>query len=425
MRVCVVGVGRMGLAVAVQFANAGAEVVGCDVDADLVEQINAGAVDTGDEPGLAEGLRRAVDGGTLRATTHTARAVASAQAVVVLVRMVASSDGCPDYTDLDAATAAIGVGLQPGTLVVYETTVPVGDTRGRFAPVLARASSLQAGADFRLCFSPERVSSGSILRDLATYPKIVGGLTGACADAGADFYSRHLPATVWRLSSLEAAEFTKVAETTYRDVNIALANEFARYADQVGVDILEVVRSANSQPYSHIHQPGVGVGGHCIPVYPHFFMTRARDARLVTAARRINEEMPAYAASRLEAMLEGLEGRRVLILGLAFRAGVAEASHSVAIPLRSALLERGADVRVHDSLLGRSGVESTGLPWGEPAEGWAEGAVLQAAHGSYLSLRPQEMPGLRALVDGRGVLDLDVWRQAGVLAAGIGRPSGG
>lgn len=421
MRVCVVGIGRMGLAVAAQFAEAGAEVIGADVDAGLVERVNAGTTTVPEEPGLDERLAELGPAGRLSATTETADAVRRSQAVIVLVRMDVDAQGAPDYRNLDDATAAIAAGLQPGTTVSYETTLPVGDTRRRFAPALERGSGLAAGRDFHICFSPERVSSGSIFRDLATYPKIVGGLTPECTRAGGALYAAHLRAEVWQLDSLEAAELTKVAETTYRDVNIALANEFARFADQIGVDLTEVRRAANSQPYSHIHEAGVGVGGHCIPVYPHFFMARAHDSRLVSLARRLNEEMPGYAIDRLSQMLGGMEGRRVLVLGLAFRAGVAESSHSVAAALVTGLRARGADVRVHDPLLGRNAVVAHGFTWGRPDDGWAEALLLQAAHRDYAELQPSAASGVVAVLDGRGLLPAEPWRSAGVLFSGIGR----
>ncbi len=156
--------------------------------------------------------------------------------------------------------------------------------------MLADASGLTLEEDLFVAFSPERLYSGAALRNLATYPKLVGGLGEASTSRAAAFYAGVLDADVVAMSSAEAAEFAKLADTTYRDVNIALANEFARYADRIGVDILEVIAAANSQPYSHIHQPGLGVGGHCIPVYPHFLLDRAPEMELVALARRINDE---------------------------------------------------------------------------------------------------------------------------------------
>ena len=173
--------------------------------------------------------------------------------------------------------------------MIFETTLPVGDTRGRFAPALEAASGLTVEDDLFVAFSPERLLSGHVFQNLATYPKLVGGLGPASTARAAAFYASVLDAEVVAMSNAEAAEFAKLAETTYRDVNIALANEFANYAERSGVDILEVITAANSQPYSHIHQPGIGVGGHCIPVYPHFLLSRAPEMTLVDASRKAND----------------------------------------------------------------------------------------------------------------------------------------
>ncbi len=210
----------------------------------------------------------------------------------MIVPLMLSDEQLPDYRMIDPATDAMAVGLRPGTLVIFETTLPVGDTRRRFGPAIERGSGLAVGdgeAGFLLAFSPERVYSGRVFHDLATYPKLVGGVDAASTERALAFYRSVLPAPVWDLTTAEAAEFAKLAETTYRDVNIALANEFARYAERVGVDVLEVIRGANSQPFSHIHQPGIGVGGHCIPVYPHFLISRAPELQIPELARRVND----------------------------------------------------------------------------------------------------------------------------------------
>lgn len=420
-RLCVVGAGRMGLPVALQFAGTGAEVVCADTDGALVAQLEAGVAPFADEPEIEERLAAARAAGRFRAVTDTTEAVRSCDAVIVLVRLVTGEDGQPDYRNLDLATRSIAAGLQRGALVCYETTLPVGDTRSRFGPMLGGISGLEAGLDFSLCFSPERVSSGRVFHDLTTYPKIVGGLTPACAERARTLFGRHLGADVKVLSSLEAAELTKIAETTYRNVNIALANELAQYADEVGANFSEVADAANSQPYSRLHQPGVGVGGHCIPVYPRFFTSRARSAPLVNAALSVNEAMPRYAVHRLEELMGPLRDRRVLVLGAAFRPDIREASHSTVHRLVAELTAGGAEVRVEDPLFGPDGVEALGYRWEQHGSGWADGAILNTAHGAYRGLLPADLPGLQAIVDGRGALDESAWRASGVRFAGIGR----
>ena len=289
----VVGAGKMGLPLAGQFASHGWSVIAVDIDEDVVEAINAGRSHVDEEPGLAELVASAHADGLLRATTDGAAAAREADVVVLIVPVMLDPDSRPDYRHMDAATDAIGPGIHAGSLVIYETTLPVGDTRGRFAPRLEALSGLRAEVDgddgFLVAFSPERLYSGAALRNLATYPKLVGGLGPASRDRAAAFYDSVLDAEVVAMSSAEAAEFSKLADTTYRDVNIALANEFARYADRIGVDVTEVIAAANSQPYSHIHQPGIGVGGHCIPVYPHFLLDRAPELSLVARAREVND----------------------------------------------------------------------------------------------------------------------------------------
>jgi UDP-N-acetyl-D-glucosamine dehydrogenase len=184
--------------------------------------------------------------------------------------------------------------------VIFETTLPVGDTRGRFAPRLEAATGLKADQDFFVAFSPERLYSGAVFANLATYPKLVGGIGPESGRRAANFYDSVLDAEIVKMSCAEAAEFSKIADTTYRDVNIALANDFARYADRVGVDIQEVIEGANSQPYSHIHQPGIGVGGHCIPVYPHLLLSRAPEMELVAVSRRVNDAQVGLAIKSIQ-----------------------------------------------------------------------------------------------------------------------------
>ncbi len=314
MRVCVVGLGKIGLPLAAQYASKGLSVIGCDPDAELVSDVSRGRCPLAGERGLARSIRTSVAAGLLDATTDTAAAAREAQVVVVIVPVGLTAERQPDFSRLDEAAAAVARGLRPGALVILETTVPVGTTRGRLGPAL-EASGLRMGVDFRLAYSPERVSVGRIFADLKRYPKIVGGIDEASRDAAVAFYRRALDASVMTVRDTETAEFVKLAETTYRDVNIALASELAVYADQRGLDAVEAFAAANTQPYSHLHQPGVGVGGHCIPVNPHLLMGGASSLGLPAMARRVNDGMAAYGVGKLEEALGGLRGRTVLILG--------------------------------------------------------------------------------------------------------------
>ncbi len=427
MKICVVALGKIGLPLAVQFASKGHDVVGADISEAVVELVNAGTEPFPGEAELDTRLKEVVTSGLLRATTDTAGAVAESEAVVVVVPVFVDAEGLPDFRAMDAATRAIAQGLRPGTLVSYETTLPVGTTRERYAPMLAEGSGLEAGADFPLVFSPERVLTGRVFADLRRYPKLVGGLDDASGASGVAFYEQVLDFDerpdlqrangVWDLGTSEAAEMAKLAETTYRDVNIGLANQFARFAGRVGVDIMKVIEASNSQPYSHIHTPGIAVGGHCIPVYPRLYLWKDPEATVVRAAREANAAMPGYAIGLLEGALGSLDGVRVAVLGMSYRGGVKETAFSGVFPVVEALRARGATPVVHDPMFTDDEVVAAGFePYrlGEPVDA----AVLQADHPEYRDLEPSQLPGLTVLVDGRRTTDATRW--AGVRRVVIG-----
>jgi len=420
VRVCVVGLGKIGLPLAAQYASKGLSVVGCDPDGELVAEVSRGRCPLVGEKGLARSIRRAVAARCLEATTDTAAAVREAQVVVVIVPVGLTPDRRPDFSRLDEAAAAIARGLRPGTLVILETTVPVGTTRGRLGPAL-EASGLRIGADFHLAYSPERVSVGRIFADLKRYPKIVGGIDEASRDTAVAFYRRALDARVTTVRDAETAEFVKLAETTYRDVNIALANELALYADRRGLDAAEAFAAANSQPYSHLHQPGVGVGGHCIPVNPHLLMEGGFPLHLLAAARQVNDGMAAYGVGKLEEALGGLRGRTVLILGLAYRPNVKEAAGSSTFALARELEARGARALVHDPLFSAREVEAAGLRPAYPLPHKVDAVVIQALHDQYRDLDLGTFAGCRAVLDGRNVLSRSAVEAKGMLYLGIGR----
>jgi nucleotide sugar dehydrogenase len=421
--VAVVGAGKMGLPLAAQFADHGWHVIAVDVQQAVVDSINAGKSHVGEEPGLAELVERAHAGGRLRATTDGAAAAREADVVVLIVPVMLDDEQQPDYRFMDAAVASIGPGLHAGSLVIFETTLPVGDTRDRFAPRLAEASGLALDEELFVAFSPERLYSGAALRNLAAYPKLVGGIGPASTARAAAFYDAVLDTEIVAMSSAEAAEFSKLADTTYRDVNIALANEFARYAERVGVDIHEVIDAANSQPYSHIHQPGLGVGGHCIPVYPHFLLSRAPELELVELSRRTNDGQVGVAIRALQQDLGGLEGVPILVLGLTYRHGVKELAYSRALPLIERLAHQGAEVSAYDPLLNEEETLrccATPWRWGEQAPFRA--IVTQTADPRFARLDLAWFPDLEVIFDGRDSLR-DLRLPDTVTYRGIGLPA--
>ena len=424
MKITVVGLGHIGLPLAVQYASRGHDVVGCDVDAAVVDAINAGRSPHDDEAALVERVPQLVAAGRLRATTDDAAGVRDAEAVVVIVPVVVDDARAVDYSQIDAATRELARGLQPGTLVIYETTLPIGTTRDRLGPMLEAGSGLVAGRDFLLAFSPERVLVGRVLLDLQRYPKIVGGTTPEATERAVAFYTAVLePGTEVRaMGSAEAAEMTKLAETTYRDVNIALANEFAQVADRRGLDVTEVIAAANSQPYSHIHQPGVGVGGHCIPVYPYLLFRAEPEMRIPPAARAVNDAMAGDTVDRLAAALGTLDGVAVVVLGIGYRGDVREDFFSSAFGLRDALRGAGARVYGHDPYFDDAHLRARGFePYDLANPVPVRAAILQAAHAAYRSLDLAAIPGLEVFVDGRNAFDRDAVEGAGVRYLGVGR----
>lgn len=430
MRVVVVALGKIGLPLATHIAQAGHTVAGCDVSAEICALVNAARAPFPGETGLEQALAEVVGDGRLLAQTDTAGAVAAgADLVIAVPPLVVDADAQPDWAILDSVVADIARGLRAaadagrtGTVVCVETTLPVGTTRNRIAPALADGSGLEAERGFFAAFSPERVYSGRIFADLRRYPKLVGGCSEEGERRAVELYRSFIEpaAEVWPMGSAEAAELAKLAETTYRDLNIAFANELARHADAIGVDVDRVIDASNSQPFSHIHRPGVAVGGHCIPVYPHFFLAGAQEARLPAVAREVNGAMPEYAVELLAGALRELAGARVLILGVAYRGGVKETAFSGAFALRDALVARGATVVAADPLYDADELRALGLdPWDGDA---IDGAILQADHVAYRALTPAELPGARAVVDGRDAIDPAPFAAAGVTLRRIGRP---
>lgn len=416
--VTVIGLGKIGLPLAVQIAGKGFRVHGVDRNPEVIRLVAQATAPFPGEPGLAERLRAVVEAGTLTATSDTAERVAQSNVVIIVVPLITNAAGRPDYSAVDAATVAAAAGLQAGTLVIYETTLPVHTTRRRLGPALAAGSGLSPGRDFMLCHSPERVSSGTVFADLRRYPKLVGGIDARSGKSGEAFYGSVLdfderpdlprPNGVWDLGSAEAAEFTKLAETTYRDVNIALANEFARFAEATGINLYEVIEAANSQPYSHLHRPGISVGGHCIPVYPRLYLSVDHDAQLPAVSREVNEAVPPRAVRLLAELTGGLSGLQVAVLGAAYRGGVKETAFSGVFAIVRELALLDAVPLVHDPLYSDTELRGLGLePYhiGEPCDA----VITHTDHREYEMLGPEDLPGVRAMIDGRAITDASRW----------------
>ncbi|HET8814944.1 MAG TPA: nucleotide sugar dehydrogenase [Solirubrobacterales bacterium] len=353
MQIGIIGLGYVGLPLAVAFAEAGCDVVGLDVDRFKVEALNAGDSYIEDVPGSA----LAPLGERLRATTDYAD-LASCDAVILCVPTPLSDSREPDLTYLvDSATALAKV-LRSGQLVVLESTTYPGTTRERLLPLL-ETSGLTAGSDFHLAFSPERIDPGRTDYTVKTTPKLVGGLTEACTERARGLYSE-ICDTVVVLSNPEAAELSKLLENIFRSVNIALVNELAQLCDRLEIDVWEVVEAAATKPFGFMRfDPGPGMGGHCLPVDPFYLAFRARQhdfyPEFIELAGKVNQAQPGFCVERIERALNGvrkpINGSRILILGVSYKGGVGDTRESPALKIIGRLQDLGAEVSYHDSFV--------------------------------------------------------------------------
>jgi UDP-N-acetyl-D-glucosamine dehydrogenase len=346
----VIGLGYVGLPLAVAFAQEGCEVVAVDVDPRKIEAIEAG--DSYIEDVSSEALKEV--SARIHATTRYAR-LERADAVLVCVPTPLSRNREPDLGPLIEATRALSEVLQADQLVVLESTTFPGTTRERVAPLLEE-SGLAAGRDFHLAFSPERVDPGRTDFTLRNTPKVLGGLTDACADRAEALYGL-VCETIVRVSSPEAAELTKLLENIFRSVNIALVNELAMLTDRMGIDVWEVVDAAATKPYGFMRfEPGPGMGGHCLPVDPFYLTWRAREFDIATEfielAGKVNQQMPYHCVAKAQRALNeaglSVKGARIAILGVSYKPGVGDIRESPALKIIGLLREMGAEVLYHD-----------------------------------------------------------------------------
>jgi len=409
--VAVYGLGKMGLPLAAVFAETTGNVVGADIDPDVVATVNDGACHVKREPQLPSLVDETVSDGALTATTSPQEAAARASIHVVIVPTPITDANEPDLSILDAVVEEIGAGLKRGDLVLVECTIPPRTTAERVLPALEATSGLSRG-EFGVAFCPERTSSGRALRDIrGTHPKIVGGATEESTRAAVDIYEALVDNDVIPVSDATTAEMVKVFEGLYRDVNIALANELARFADELDRDVREAIAAANTQPYCDLHTPGPSVGGHCIPYYPYFIINwLTTDAPLLETSRSINDAMPTFVADKA---LEGLAAKSIepddataLVLGLTYRAGVRETRASPAYGVCDRLSEAGVDVLATDPLVDADGFAATNVSLVDAFDEDLDAVVLVTDHEEFDAIDWTSFDDPLVVVDGRDALDL-------------------
>lgn len=428
---CVLGLGYIGLPTASTFASNGLKVLGVDVSPAIVETLRSGNIHI-HEPGLRDTYRSALESGNLTIATRPAEADAFLIAVPTPFHADRSGEAMgqqyklADLSAVIAATESIVPFLRPGNLVVLESTSPPRTTLDKVAPILAR-SGLVPGRDFHLAYSPERVLPGQILRELRENARVVGGVTAACAQAAADLYSIFVTGEIVQTDST-TAELVKLMENTYRDVNIAIANEFSRLADRFGVDVWEAISLANRHPRVRILKPGPGVGGHCISVDPWFLVEAAPElAPLIHSARHVNDAQPHYVLRLVKRAMPVLRGHKIAALGLAYKPDVDDLRESPAVEVARLLGQEGAVVSAWEPFSPKAKLAGIKMADSlDAALAEAEVIVLLVAHSVFASLQPEDIgrrTQARIVVDTVNAWSTPNWTKAGfkVTRLGVGK----
>jgi UDP-N-acetyl-D-mannosaminuronic acid dehydrogenase len=429
-KICVLGLGYIGLPTASTFATHGIQVIGVDVNPRVIETLNNGGIHI-HEPGLRTIVEAALKSGNLTVVAQPEEA--DAFLIAVPTPFYGDKTGefegetykLADMRAVTSAAEAIVPYLRKGNLVVLESTSPPRTTVDLVKPILER-SGLKAGSDFHLAYSPERVLPGQILRELIENARVIGGVTPESAQAGAELYATFVKGKIIQTDAT-TAEMVKLMENTTRDVNIAIANEFARLAERFGVDVWEAISLANLHPRINILSPGPGVGGHCISVDPWFFVETAPDVtQLIYTARKVNDEQPHYVMLLLQKALGSLKDKKIALLGLAYKPDVDDLRESPAAEVAHLLVDAGADVRAFEPFK----VDGLpGIPMAATLEEALKGAdaiLLLVRHTQFCELSASEVDALtsaRVVVDTVNAWDQATWQQAGfsLFRLGVGK----
>jgi UDP-N-acetyl-D-mannosaminuronic acid dehydrogenase len=422
--VAVIGLGYVGLPVACTLAQAGFRVLGIERDPLKAADINEGLCPIGGhEPGLADLLAGVLDSGRLKVSTDHQECREADVILIAVETPVDAHSKAPTYEALRGALSTLGPRLQPGALVIVESTIAPGTMEGVVKPLLEETSSLKAEGDFYLAFCPERVMPGKLLANLRSCDRVIGGTTPEAAEVARELY-RHFVSADLDLTDTLTAELVKATENTYRDVQIAFANEIALLCENVGANVHEVRELVNKSPSRDMHVPGAGVGGHCIPKDPWLLLhgTQGKlQARLVPTARSINDSMPLHVAELaregLAASGRELRGAKVTVLGYAYLENTSDARNSPTIPLVESLRESGATVTIHDPHFAEYDLDL------QKAISGSDCVILMVAHDEYRALDLADLSAwvsTPVLVDGRNVWDKSKARDLGFVYAGVG-----
>jgi UDP-N-acetyl-D-mannosaminuronic acid dehydrogenase len=420
----VIGLGYVGLPVACTLAQTGFEVLGIERDRAKTQRISQGISPVGDqEPGLAELLRKALDSGRFQVTADYGQCDQARVILIAVETPVDADSKVPRYDALRGALEALGPHLQPGSLVIVESTIAPGTMEKVVKPLLEQTSNLKAGEGFHLAFCPERVMPGKLLANLKDCNRVIGGQTPEAAELARELY-RHFVLADLDMTDTLTAELVKATENAYRDVQIAFANEIALLCENVGANVHEVRALVNKSPLRMMHVPGAGVGGHCIPKDPWLLLHGTQgelEARLIPTARSINGSMPLHVATMAEEALSSaglsVEEAKVTVLGYAYLENTSDARNSPTIPLVERLRAQGAKVAVHDPHFPQYDGDL------RDAVGGSDCVILMVAHDEYRALDLADLKEWMAtpvLIDGRNLWSKSEARELGFVYAGVG-----
>ena len=424
--VSIFGLGKMGLPLAAVFADKGAHVIGVDINESVVEGINQRANHINGEPGLSKLVKKNVECGRLKATLDGIHAANKADICVILVPTLTDENGNIQLEPVKTVAKTISKGLKKGNIVVTEATMPPGTTES-LIPIFEKGG-LKLG-EFGLGHAPERTMSGTAIRDIAgQYPKIVGANNREALDALCAIYGIINEKGTIDMPDIISAEAVKVFEGVYRDVNIALANELAMYCEEKHISALDIFNAANSQPFCDIHEPGAGVGGHCIPIYPWFVINQIKkgEGKLLRTARDVNDHMPYHIVDLVEKSLmetkNNFNDSNVLILGLTFRGGVKEFTKTPAKPVINELKKRGANVFAYDPICNKMDAERYGAKWKDDFQD-IDAIVILTDHEEFTDIKYEDIKtqlNNKIIVDGRNVLDKNQLKKLGYTYLAVG-----
>ncbi len=435
--ICIVGLGSMGLPAACLFAEAGAKVIGVDVDRCVVEKVNKGKSPL-TEPGLENLIKNFVGKGQLQATDDAKDAASKSDIAIIIVPTMIDKLKRPDYSIVEKACKNIGQGIKKGALIIFESTVGPGVTETVVKKELEEASGLKADVDFGLAYSPIRATVGRTLKDIMNYPRIVGANDKRSLEAAAAVLSTIAKGGIIRTRDIKTAEAVKLFENVYRDVNIALANELAVFCEAAGIDYFECMNAAITQPYCHLHIPSTGVGGSCIPVNPYFLIEESEDLgvkpQMVRLARRVNDAMPSHMLRLIESAAKtckkSLKRTRIAVLGISYRANVKEPRYSVVKDLVNLLKKRGVRVAVYDPYFTTEELKELGYDGYGRLERVVENVdciVIAVGHDEFKRLNLKNLKRLTrkpaAIIDGGNTLNPSEVEAAGFIYRGLGHGS--